>query len=444
MSHAPEDASMPRGPHRLTQLRDPIQIGSLALRNRLYRAPVLEGAGQASDPAAAYAHHFVPNARAGLGLIIQGNTIVLPEGRTSPGMTAVDGRDTMLSMKPMTDAVHEAGGRIVVQLGHGGSFALEAWHRDFAASRARPPLAPSPLPLWLRPFHGGVHVPDTSEVERLVERFGLVASWAREAGYDGVQLAGANAKLLHQFASPTYNKRQDRFGGSTEGRMRLMCEIREAIARAAGRDFPVLLKMPAVEKAPIGPGITLEEGVAMARIAQEAGFDALTPVAADALPNTAICRGDFPAATFDNTRIRAQLIEAGGRRQLLTVKAGMWMAARRYPFTPAWNRPVFKAIKASLSIPIFAVGGIRTPAEAEAILQAGQADLIGVGRPFYAEPDLAARFLDAAGGARHAPTDCANCNRCIVPQMLGMAGICYNPRKVRSARAAIRAEMTPS
>src|SRR5215470_17362499 len=113
------------------RLTDPISIGTIALPNRLYRAPVLEGAGSAPDPAAVYAQHFVPNVAAGLGLVIQGNTVVLPEGRTSPGMSTIGERTRMLALAPLTRAVHDAGGKIVIQLGHGGMFALEGWHTRY-------------------------------------------------------------------------------------------------------------------------------------------------------------------------------------------------------------------------------------------------------------------------------------------------------------------------
>ncbi|MFN7973491.1 MAG: NADH:flavin oxidoreductase [Acidobacteriota bacterium] len=409
----------------MTRLVDPCHIGTLTLRNRLYRAPVLEGAGRSQDPAAEYARHFVPNAEAGVGLIVQGNTIVTAEGRTSPGMSAVSGRDSLHALRPMTDAVHAAGARIVVQLGHGGLFALEAWHRTYKAARTAPPIAPSPPPRWLRPLYGGVHVPTTGELGAMARRVGVVASWAREAGYDGVQLAGANAKLLHQILSRTYNRRKDRYGGDVEGRTTFLREAREAIAAEAGADFPVLLKYTAVELGWLGGGITLEEGVAIARIAERSGFAAVTPAATGVLPDTALCRGAFPAEAWKNPRLERDLLEAtGSRAGRIGMRLTMAVAARRYPFSPVWNRDVFGAVKRAVSIPVFAVGGIRTAAEAASILEAGEADLIGIGRPFYAEPDLPRRFL----APDPAPAACESCNRCIVAQMLGMKGVCYNPR----------------
>ena len=134
----------------------------------------------------------------------------------------------------------------------------------------------------------------------------------------------------------------------------------------------------------------------------------------------------------------------------------MWIASRRYPFKPVWNRDVFAAIKSAVTIPVFAVGGIRTPQEAAEILARGQADMIGIGRPFYAEPELAARFLAEGGSFQLDPhsvpstqatqqTACESCNRCIVPQMLGMPGVCYNPQihKIRKRRPSERPAEKP-
>src|SRR5262249_16643444 len=109
------------------------------------------------------------------------------------------------------------------------------------------------------------------------------------------------------------------------------------------------------------------------------------------------------------------------------IKAGAWWGAKRAPFRPGWNRSLFAAAKRNAGIPVFAVGGIRTAAEVRGVLDAAQAAMVGIGRPFYAEPDLAARILDGD------PRDrlCRNSNRCVPAQMLGMKGLCYNPEVTR-------------
>jgi 2,4-dienoyl-CoA reductase-like NADH-dependent reductase (Old Yellow Enzyme family) len=104
------------------------------------------------------------------------------------------------------------------------------------------------------------------------------------------------------------------------------------------------------------------------------------------------------------------------------------------PFRPVWNRSRFRAVKPVVSIPVLAVGGIRTRAEVEQILDAGDADMVGIGRPFYAEPDLAGRILGTASDADDRGL-CQNSNLCVPAQMLGMKGVCYNPEVLKVRRS---------
>ena len=132
-------------------LDTPLRIGSAHVRNRLYRAPVLEGAGSGPDAAKLYARQFVGNARAGVGLIVQGNSCIYEEGRTSPGMTLVNTRERVLQLGEMVDAVRGEGAAVFLQIGHGGIYAMEGWHHPYASERKEPLLAASPLPLAIRP-----------------------------------------------------------------------------------------------------------------------------------------------------------------------------------------------------------------------------------------------------------------------------------------------------
>src|SRR5947209_15997444 len=197
----------------MSSLHDPIEINGCAIRNRLYRAPVLEGAGSGPDAARIYREAFETNARAGVGLIIQGNSCITEDGRSAPGMTLVNTRERMLALKEVTDAVHRHGGRIFLQIGHAGIYAMEAWHETYAGRRVGPVLAVSKPPIHVRPALRGVPVKvlATEDVHQLVEATARSAAWAREAGYDGIQLPSSNAKLIHQFLSPYYNRRTDEF-----------------------------------------------------------------------------------------------------------------------------------------------------------------------------------------------------------------------------------------
>ena len=413
----------------------PLQVGgTTTLRNRLYRAPVLEGAGDGDDAAAIYAKHFVANAEAGVGLIIQGNSCLYDEGRTSPGMTIVSTRERMLRLAPMVDAVHKAGAAIWIQVGLGGLFAMEAWHEPYATQRTRPLLAASKPPLPLRPIfrRAPIHVMTGDDIRAMADQYGEVAMWAREAGYDGLQLASSNAKLLDQLLSPFWNRRDDEFGGSLEKRASVLRLIRERIAERAGADFTATVKVPVGEKAPpFAAHTTWEEGLELCRLVEEFGYDSVTPVEVSVFPDTTLSRGGIPTSIWKNKAMRSRFRAAAPRRvERAVLTAGYVFGGLTARFAPVWNRSRFVATNAVVSIPVLAVGGIRDSHEVDEILDNGQADLVGIGRPFYAEPDLPERIL----GARAEPGLCQYSNLCVPAQMLGMKGACYNPAVLKTRR----------
>jgi 2,4-dienoyl-CoA reductase-like NADH-dependent reductase (Old Yellow Enzyme family) len=425
----------------LNALQRSITIGPCETRNRLYRAPVLEGAGSGPDAPDIYREAFEANARAGVGLIVQGNSCITEEGRSSPGMTLVHTRERMLSLAPVTEAVHRRGARIFLQIGHAGVYAMEGWHARYAAERKAPLVAVSPPPPHVRPALRGVpvRVLQTTEVYELAHRFGRCAAWAREAGYDGIQVASSNAKLIHQFLSPYYNRRRDEFGGSVRDRARILELIADAVRAEAGDDFPLTVKVPIGEDAPLlSPRTSFEDGLELCRLVEAFGYHAVTPVGLSVFPHASLCRGAHPKEMLETRSIRERFEEAlaGSRLKMAVLRWGYRRAARAYPFEPVWNRPYFTAAKEVVSIPVFAVGGIRTAGDCEGILGRGEADMVGIGRPFYAEPELPARLL--AGDAEGAL--CESSNRCVVAQQLGLRARCYNPnvaRKLAARRARV-------
>ncbi|MGH2695201.1 MAG: NADH:flavin oxidoreductase [Actinomycetota bacterium] len=424
-----------------TSLHQPISIGRCQPRNRLYRAPVLEGAGSGNDAPEIYREAFEVNARAGVGLIIQGNSCVAEEGRSSPGMTLVHTRDRVLSLAPVTEAVHRWGARIFLQIGHAGIYAMEGWHARYAAQRRAPLIAVSPPPLHVRPALRGIpiRVLQTEEIHDLALLFGRCAGWARAAGYDGIQVASSNAKLIHQFLSPYYNRRNDEFGGSVRNRARILELIAEAVRSEAGEDFPITVKVPIGEDAPaLSPRTSFEEGLELCRLVEAFGYHAVTPVGLSVFPHASLCRGAHPQEMLETRSIRERFEEAlaGSRLKMAVLRWGYRRAARAYPFEPVWNRPYFTAAKQIVSIPVFAVGGIRTVRDCLEILDGEEADMVGIGRPFYAEPELPTRLL--AGDPEGA--FCESSNRCVVAQQLGLRARCYNPnvaRRLQSRRARV-------
>jgi 2,4-dienoyl-CoA reductase-like NADH-dependent reductase (Old Yellow Enzyme family) len=414
----------------------PLQIGGTTrVRNRLYRAPVLEGAGDGDDAPDLYAKQFVANAEAGVGLIVQGSSCIYEEGRSSPGMTVVSTRERVLRFAPMVAAVQRAGAAIWLQVGHGGIFSMEAWHEPYASNRAGPLLVASKPPLALRPVfrRAPLHVMTGDEVRAMAVRYGEVAAWAREAGYDGVQLGSSNAKLLDQFLSPFWNRRDDEFGGSLENRARVLRLIREAVTERAGADYTLTVKVPIGEKAPpFTAHTTWDEGLELTRMVEDLGYDSVTPVEVSVFPDTTLSRGGIPRSLWKNKAMQTRYRAAAPKRmERAVLTAGYVFGGVTAPFKPVWNRSRFIAAKAAVSIPVLAVGGIREAAEVDEILDGGQADLVGIGRPFYAEPDLPRRILGATG--EHGL--CRNSNLCVPAQMLGMKGACYNPEVVKLGRS---------
>src|SRR5439155_7306518 len=150
-------------------------------------------------------------------------------------------RERMLALTPVTEAVHRHGGRIFLQIGHAGIYSMEAWHAAYARERSGPVLAVSKPPVHVRAATRGVplKILSTREIYELADVFGTCAAWAREAGYDGIQLPSSNAKFIHQFLTPYYNRRRDEFGGTVRNRARILELLAQTIRREAGDDYPL-------------------------------------------------------------------------------------------------------------------------------------------------------------------------------------------------------------
>jgi len=212
--------------------------------------------------------------------------------------------------------------------------------------------------------------------------------------------------------------------------------IAQAIRREAGDDFPITVKIPMDEHAPpLSPRTRNDDGVELCRLAEDFGYHAITPVGLSVFPHASLCRGGDPSDILEVDSIRRRFEEAlgGSRLKMAVLRWGYRSGAKAYPFKPVWNRPYFAVAKRAVSMPVFAVGGIRRLDEINDILERDDADLVGIGRPFYAEPELPRRLL--AGDLEE--TLCESSNRCVPPQQLGLKARCYNPAvaKKRAARA---------
>jgi N-ethylmaleimide reductase len=208
------------------------QLGNLTLPNRLVMSPMTRARAMDGKPSAETATYYAQRATA--GLIITEGTQPLASGQAGPFLPGLHSDEQIAAWRVVTDAVHSNGGRIFVQLMHGGRLS----HVDVAGF---PPVGPSAIAADTQVYtqNGVVPAPvprelTTREIAGLITAFGEAARSAVEAGFDGVELHGANGYLVQQFLSTSANQRTDAYGGSNAGRVRFAVEAVEAMADAIG------------------------------------------------------------------------------------------------------------------------------------------------------------------------------------------------------------------
>ena len=417
------------------QLETPLALNGLSIPNRLYRAPLLECAGNHEDTVEILISELEPAAEAGVGLIFQGAAIVRPEsGCAAPNMTRVHDPAFVRSCAPLPERIESHGSRIFIQLEHGGLRSLETWHAGYREDHPEvEQLAVSEPPPSLRLMDRlGLlalqpHILSTDEVYELAADFGSAAAAAVDAGYHGIHIAGANMGIVEQFCSPFFNRRTDEFGGDLTGRTRFLEEVLSEIRRQAGDSFPVVTKVPAES---VGPHLTrrrlsIADGVAIAERVAAMGYDGIVPVTGSGFWDSSIVRGAFPDRAWHNESFREGYNDAfGGPLRRRLVEFGNRIQSMFLPATPAWNEAFCRRVKQVVDVPVFAEGGIRNRHTIDRLLRTGACDMIGMGRPFYAEPRLPARLLRAEP---HVRTICESCNNCTVPQVTGAPGVCRTP-----------------
>ena len=201
--------------------------------------------------------------KAGVGLTISGHAYVSKEGQASPWQLGVHKDELIPGLKEMASAVHENGGKIIMQLAHAGQFAE-------TRLTELPALAVSGSDNMsfekMKAITG-------EDVHHIVESYTAGAKRAREAGFDGIQIHSAHGYLLSQFLSPAFNKRHDEYGGSIDNRHKIHIMIYRSIRKAVGEDYPVLIKMNCEDF--IENGITPDDSLYTAKNLADEGFDAI-------------------------------------------------------------------------------------------------------------------------------------------------------------------------
>jgi 2,4-dienoyl-CoA reductase-like NADH-dependent reductase (Old Yellow Enzyme family) len=267
----------------------------------------------------------------------------------------------------IADAVHKSGGKIALQLAHGGALARQKL--TGMVPKAVSADAPAVADLEVRQL-------DQLDLARIKEAFFLAAHRAKAAEFDAVQLHMAHGYLLNQFLSPLYNTRQDEHGGNVENRTRFCLEVLEAVREAVGPGFPVMVKLNSEDG--VSGGQTVEMAIESAKLLEKAGCHAFE------------ISGGTPAA---------------GRRS--TIRPVKNREDEAYFLENA------KRIKKHLSCPVIAVGGFRKRRTVEKALQ--DVDAVAMSRPLICQPELAQIWQKK----ENQDPVCDSCGRCLA---LGLKG----------------------
>lgn len=346
-------------------LFSPYKIGKCEIRNRVVMTSMGLKLGELDGTCGErMARFYEDRAKGGIGAIFIEICVV---DHKYGGVKFLDQLDltnpiTVKSLTMLTDRVHSHGAKIFSQLHHGGSTNLASRNNGKCYSCSEVEcngIMPTAL--------------TTQECEDLIQEFIQAAVNSKLANFDGVELHAAHNYLMAQFMSAYYNVRTDKYGGSIENRARFVVEIIKGIKKACGRDFPVSVRISADEFMPSEPGsITLDDGVAFAKIFEAAGADAI---------NVSVCGS----------------------------KTG-YLAIEPVSYEPGWRKNITKAVKDAVSIPVIGTNTIKSPESAEELLEEGISDFVAVSRGHIADPDWCRK---AKSGKADEIRKCIACIRCM-------------------------------
>jgi 2,4-dienoyl-CoA reductase-like NADH-dependent reductase (Old Yellow Enzyme family)/thioredoxin reductase len=361
-------------------LFSPFKIGNIELKNRIVMPPMAthfaDLDGSVNDRHIAY---YVERARGGVGYITSEHTGVLKQGRAFPNMALIDVDQQIPSFKKLVEAIHQESGKIVIQINHAG-------RQTSSSVTGSPIVAPSAIPCPVRKEMP--HALSFEEIQKIVEAFGEAARRVKETGADGVEIHMAHGYLINQFLSPFSNKREDEYGGDADRRMRMAIDVLRTVRNQVGPDFTVLCRLSADEY--VEGGLKLEDTKEIAKALERNGADAL---------HISAC-----------------------------VAASGYLNHPPYYAEEGVFVHLAQGIKSTVSIPVIAVGRIRTPELANKILEERKADLISMGRALIADPYLPLKALE---GRADDIVPCISCNRCIQSIRKGALQCAVNPETGR-------------
>lgn len=330
----------------MSQLFTPLTLRDLTLRNRIGVSPMCQYSsidGFANDW---HLVHLGALASGGAGLVISEAAAVVPEGRISPHDLGIWSDAHVPMLRRITDFVHEQGAVAGIQLAHAGRKA--STHRPWEGSGAVAPAdggwsnVKAPSALAFAPDYPRPEALTLDEIAQVIEAFAASARRALDSGFRVAEIHAAHGYLLHEFLSPLANQRTDAYGGSFDNRVRLLCEVSAAIRAVWPAEWPVFVRISATDWAE--GGWDIDESVALSARLQALGID------------------------------------------LIDCSSGGLAAHQRITVGPGYQVPFARRIRNEAHIPTAAVGLITEPAQAEAIIANGDAELVLLARELLRNP----------------------------------------------------------
>lgn len=354
-------------------LLKPLDLGFTTLKNRVLMGSMHVGLEEAPQGYERMAAFYAERAKGDVGLIVTGGISPNDAGLTFAHASKLDSIDEADKHKVITQAVHEAGGKIAMQILHTGRYSYQP--EIVAPSAIQAPINPiKPKALT------------SAEVQQTIDDFANCAKLAQYAGYDGVEIMGSEGYLINEFIAARTNHRDDEWGGSYENRIRFPIEIVKRTRALVGENFIIIYRLSMLDL--VEGGSTLEEVIQLAKEIEKAG------------------------ATIINTGI------GWHEARIPTIATKVPRAA----FT--W---VTEKLKGEVSVPLITSNRINTPEMAEHVLASGHADMVSMARPMLADPEF---VLKASEGRSDEINTCIGCNQACLDHIFSMkiATCLVNPR----------------